>query len=411
MLISTGNLTPDTLAGQVAIVTGAGRGIGYEAARALSWLGAAVIIAEIDGFAGKEAERKINAEFENLRVRFIQVNVGDQRSVATLAKKVLKSYGQVDILIHNATIAPLGAVKDVPIQKWDQSYAVNLRGPVLLTQAFLPGMLNRDYGVLMSVSSTGLAYMGGYEIYKTAQVELANTLDAELEGTGVIAFTIGPGMAPTKTALSSIERLAPMMGQSVETFHEIIKDQTISVEAAGAGFAAAAALAQHFRGQEIASMQALTAAGIKWQEDVISNVEMTLSPDELAQALESLHNVKTTYVEQSSDWKNRHLFERQWLYRTFKKHTGMTVDQVQDHLEDLQQKLEEGNLQGFTSIVDPIEGLRSFYSYLADMAKGCSKDQEQLEEHIRIVNTWVDETQSLIAMLMGDSEVEKTRQL
>lgn len=406
MLISTGNLTPDTLDGQVAIVTGAGRGIGYEAARAMSWLGASVIIAEIDGVAGKGAEQKINAEFGNQRVRFIQTNVGDKRSVDKLAKKTIKLYGQVDILIHNATIAPLGAVKDVPIQKWDQSYAVNLRGPVLLTQAFLPGMLKRDRGVLMSVSSTGLAYMGGYEIYKTAQVELANTLDAELEGTGVIAFTISPGMAPTKTALSSIERLAQMMGQSVDTFHEIIKDQTISVEAAGAGFAAAAAMAEQFRGQEIASMQALTAAGIQWHEDPSSTVETTLLTNNVVRALDLLEKVNSTYVEQSSDWKNRHLFERQWLYRTFKKHTGMTVDQMQAHLKDLHQNLETGDQHGLTGMVDRVVGLKSFYSYLAEMAKGYTKDPKKLDEHVRIINGWVDDVQSLASEFKGDSQDE-----
>lgn len=63
MIVSKGNLTQDSLKGEVALVTGAGRGIGFEAARALIWLGANVIIAEIDEKNGKAAEDTINKEF------------------------------------------------------------------------------------------------------------------------------------------------------------------------------------------------------------------------------------------------------------------------------------------------------------------------------------------------------------
>ncbi len=406
MLISTGNLQPDSLAGQVVVITGAGRGIGYEAARALAWLGANVLIAEIDRIAGKDAARKINMEIGGKRVYFIQTDVGDTKSVRNLAKKTLHTHGKVDIVIHNATITPLGAVKDVPVRKWDQSYAVNLRGPVLLTQAFLPGMLERDYGVLVSVSSTGLAYMGAYEIFKAAQVNLANTLDAELEGTGVITFTIGPGMAPTQTALTAIEKLAPLMGQSVETFHEIIKDQTISVEAAGAGFAAAVALAENFRGQEIASVQALTAAGISWQAANPPTSEIHLTSEQIRLAVDILRRVMTTYDEQSSDWKNRHLFERQWLYRTFKKHTNLTVEQMAEYLKKLENALRDGELQNIPGGFGPLAGLQNYYAYMAEMAKGYVKDPQVMEEQVGIVNSWVDEVRQLREIFSGE-ELEK----
>ena len=89
---------------------------------------------------------------------------------------------------------------------------------------------------------------------KAAQVHLGTTLDAELENTGVSAFTIGPGFVPTETALSAIPKLAAMMGINMDELRLILKEQTISVEAAGAGFAAAVALADQFHGQETASV-------------------------------------------------------------------------------------------------------------------------------------------------------------
>lgn len=273
------------------------------------WLGAHVVIAEIDKSAGKDAAARLTKALGEGTAMFIQTDVGDERSVARLARQILRLRGKVDIVLNNATIAPLGAVKDVPIKVWDASYRVNLRGPVLLARAFLPGMLERDYGVFVCVSSTGLAYLGAYEIFKTAQVELANTLDAELEGTGVIAFTIGPGAVPTATFQSSIGRLANLYGKTVAEFYEMVKDQIISVEAAGAGFAAAIALADCFRGQEIASFQALHAAGIELPEEERGITEVALTSEELEQVLTLCREVRTTLAEQSEAWKRRSVFD------------------------------------------------------------------------------------------------------
>ncbi|HEY3344256.1 MAG TPA: SDR family oxidoreductase, partial [Anaerolineaceae bacterium] len=177
ILISTGNLTRQTLKGQTAVVTGAGGGIGFEAARALVWLGAHVVIAEIDPQKGKAAEKAIREEFGMGAVMFIHTDIGDERSVAELSRQAIHAYGKVDIVLNNATFAPLGAVLDRPIRDWDASYRANLRGPVLLAQAFLPGMIQRDAGVFACVSSAGGAFMGAYETLKSAQVELARTLD------------------------------------------------------------------------------------------------------------------------------------------------------------------------------------------------------------------------------------------
>jgi NAD(P)-dependent dehydrogenase (short-subunit alcohol dehydrogenase family) len=216
MLISTGSLTRQSLAGQAAVVTGAGGGIGYEAARALIWLGARVVVAEIDSKTGKAAAGNLNQEFGPGSALFIQTDVGDERSIRHLYEQAIRGFGKIDIVLNNATVAPLGAIKDLSIQDWDGSYRVNLRGPVLLARAFIPGMIERHKGTFVCVSSTGMAYMAAYESMKAAQVHMASTLSSELEGTGVTAFTIGPGYAPTHTAASSIPKLAKMMGKSAD---------------------------------------------------------------------------------------------------------------------------------------------------------------------------------------------------
>ena len=80
-LISTGSLTRQTLAGQAAVVTGGGMGIGYEAARALAWLGCKAVIAEIDKRSGKEAAERINQEMGAGVALFIHTDVGEESGI------------------------------------------------------------------------------------------------------------------------------------------------------------------------------------------------------------------------------------------------------------------------------------------------------------------------------------------
>ena len=213
------NLELGRLSGKVALVTRAGGGIGFQTARSLLWLGAFVIIAEINQNAGKQAEKELSREFGQSRIMFLQTDVGSCSSVRRLLRKSHQTFKAVDILINNATIAPLGKVVETPIATWDASYHVNLRGPVMLIQGLLPEMLNRNTGVIINVSSTGTAFMGAYETFKSAQVHLTETLDAELEGSDVVALTIGPGLVPTPTATEAIEELAPKMGMSLDDFY------------------------------------------------------------------------------------------------------------------------------------------------------------------------------------------------
>src|SRR3972149_7005675 len=132
MIINKGNFNQDSLKGEIAIVTGAGRGIGFEAARGLVWLGAKVVIAEINERNGKTAQEKINKEFGDGKALFVKTDICSEKDIDKLSVAVLKKFGKVDIVLNNATVFPMGAVKDTAIASWDFSYGVNLRGPVLL---------------------------------------------------------------------------------------------------------------------------------------------------------------------------------------------------------------------------------------------------------------------------------------
>lgn len=339
MLIANGNFNRQTLADMVALVTGAGGGIGYEAARALLWLGAKVVIAEIDVSKGKQAEGSLNAEFGNGSALFVKTDVGDEPGVNKLKNKSISKYGKVDILLNNATVAPLGAVQDVPIQDWDASYWVNLRAPALLARVFIPEMVERGHGVFMCVSSLGQEFMAAYEAMKAAQVHLGRTLAAELEGTGVYAFTIGPGYVPTQTAEESIPKLATLMGKPADELFSIVQQYEISVEAARAGFAAAVVMAEKYVGQEISSTQALIDAGIEIEQTEPVASSVALSADDFERALELCRRVRVTLEEQSEGWKERSVFERQWMIRSFRRQAGMPVEKWLELLERLERAL------------------------------------------------------------------------
>ncbi len=395
MFIAQLGLKPDSLSDWTVIVTGAGGGIGYEAARALLWLGANVVIAEINQQTGFNAKQSLGAEFSSGQVLFVPTDVGDEESVQNLYDRSICAFGKVDAVINNATIAVLGQVVDLTIEDWDKSYHVNLRGPVLMAKKFLPDMIMRDHGVFVCVSSTGTAFLGGYETFKAAQVHLSNTLDAELEGTNVIAYTIGPGLIPTETASRAIAQLAPQMGLTVSEFFEMNKSIVLSAEEAGTGFAVSVVYAEKFRGQEISSIQALKAADIHFGTDDRDSGLSTLNIETRHQAQVLCKNVRVTLQEQAAGWKSRSLFERQWVIRDFKKTAGMPVEEWLVSLESL-----ETSLGGENAITPPpLAKLASYYEHLAELAKGYEKDTAKLEENLRHVYRWRDEVLELKRLL------------
>ena len=391
--------------GEVAVVTGAGRGIGFEAARSLAWLGANVVIAEIDEKNGRAAEDAVNKQFGAGKAFFFKTDIGNEKDIDKLAEAALKKFGKVDIVLNNATVFPMGAVKDTPVESWDFSYRVNLRGPVALARKFLPAMIERKHGVFVCVSSSGAApFMGAYEVFKTAQVELANTIAAEVENTGVYAFTIGPGISMTPGFIEGGAKVASLMGMSLEQLFELNKNAQISPEEAGAGFATAIALAKKYHGQETSSIQVLREAGIPLanQETEVKEQKPSQPPKPAVEggnliANEIYRAVFKTYMEQSGAWKSRNLFERQWIGRDFKKTVGMSIDEMQATLKDLGINLKIGN--STEEFVEPLNKLVAYYEHQKELLKGFEKIDKKQKDNSRIIDGWITEVKALLAAL------------
>lgn len=128
MLIEQSKLHPQSLEGQIAVVSGAGRGIGLETARALLWLGARVVIAEVDESLARQAEKELGRQFDPNKILALTTDIGDEAGVKQMARSIFEHFGQVDIVVNNATVTPMGAVWDVPIEQWDHRPVIATAG-------------------------------------------------------------------------------------------------------------------------------------------------------------------------------------------------------------------------------------------------------------------------------------------
>lgn len=235
----------NALSDKIVLITGAGGGIGLETAKYFAGMGAKVIILEIDREKGRCADREVNLISPD-SAEFYRIDFSDESSIFEMREYVLDKYGCPDIVFNNAAALHLGDVGTVRNGDWDHAYQVNLKAPILLVDCFLEKMKQRNSGIFVFVSSSG-----AYEIFKTAQAELSNTLSMELENTKIYAYTISPGLVKTETAIKSIEVVAKSMNISLNEFYEINQAHIIGVEEAAFGFALTVLYAEQYNGQEI----------------------------------------------------------------------------------------------------------------------------------------------------------------
>ena len=142
------------LQGQVAVITGAGRGIGAAAAARLASAGARLVLAARSG-------EEVEAVGESLRkqgakVFAVQADVIDAEGVEEVIETALEQFDRVDILVNSAGIIwPLAEIVDVDTEEWLYNIWVNLGGPLLFTRNVLPLMIEQGYGRIVNVSSHG----------------------------------------------------------------------------------------------------------------------------------------------------------------------------------------------------------------------------------------------------------------
>lgn len=190
------------LTGQVAVVTGAGRGIGREIAGYLAKAGARVVLtARTAAQLETAAEAIRSAGGEALAVT---ADVTDVGAVAALMERVEGEWGAVDLLVNNAgSFYALGPLWEADPDRWWTDVTINLRGPFLGCRAVLPGMIRRGRGRIINLigggTGTPFAYGSGYGSSKAAVMRLTECVADELRqaGSPVAVFALGPGLVRT----------------------------------------------------------------------------------------------------------------------------------------------------------------------------------------------------------------------
>lgn len=255
----------EALAGQVAVVTGAGQGIGRQVARALAWLGASVVIAEIAS-SGAETERQIVSAGGS--ARFVRTDVSRQIDIEHLQRKAQDAYGAVSIVVNNAILCPVAPVLQMDVDLWDRTIAVNLRSAFLTCKTFLPGMVVRGQGTIVNMVSTdAMPGLSAYIASKQGLVGLTQSLAAEVGSKGVRVVALAPGFADTPGLRGVGRQLAPHLGMSEEEFlglslHPGYAGMMPADDAAAAVAYLIAALANEYHGEQVSGYQVLERAGL-----------------------------------------------------------------------------------------------------------------------------------------------------
>ena len=189
------------LTGKVALVTGAGRGIGREIALTLARNGAAVIV-NYNGSKERAEEVVDSIKEQGGNAEAIQCNVADFEASAQMVKDVLGKYGKVDILVNNAGITRDNLIMRMSEQDYDAVLDTNLKGAFNMIRHLSKAFLKQSYGKIINISSVsgvmGNAGQSNYSASKAGLIGLTKSVARELASRNVCVNAVAPGFIETE---------------------------------------------------------------------------------------------------------------------------------------------------------------------------------------------------------------------
>jgi len=196
------------LAGKVAIVTGASRGIGKAISILLAQSGSRVVLAARSEPQLKSVSEEISGQ--NGEALVIPTDLTVDQEMERLVQQTLKEWGSVDVLINNAGLGKVAPVVKAKVSDWDETFRVNLRAPMFLSKLVLPTMMERGEGSIINISSvsgkSGQANGSAYSASKFGLMGFTQSLYEEVREYGIRVSAICPGFVDT-TLIPQMRRM------------------------------------------------------------------------------------------------------------------------------------------------------------------------------------------------------------
>jgi NAD(P)-dependent dehydrogenase (short-subunit alcohol dehydrogenase family) len=164
------------------------------------------------------------------RVWAVPCDVTELEQIEVLRARAIGHLGSVDILVNNAGIAGSAKFGAISLAEWQRILAVNVTGPLLVTQGFLPGMLERSWGRIVNVASVaakaGAPYISAYAASKHALLGLTRSLGVEVAAQGVTVNAVCPGYVDTEMTEGSVVRITEKTGWTAENTLERLRSMS-----------------------------------------------------------------------------------------------------------------------------------------------------------------------------------------
>jgi NAD(P)-dependent dehydrogenase (short-subunit alcohol dehydrogenase family) len=201
-------MNAETISKRIALVTGAGRGIGEAIARCLAKQNRNLILFDIN----LEELKRVKADLAKTgtEIEIYQVDVSKKVAVTAVVNEVIQKFGGIDILVNNAGITRDNLLAKISEEDWDQVMAVNLKSAFLLSQAVAAKMRERKFGRIVNIASRswlGNVGQANYAASKGALVSFTRTLALELAKDQITVNAVAPGLIDTEMTRAIPEKV------------------------------------------------------------------------------------------------------------------------------------------------------------------------------------------------------------